>query len=228
MQTAGEDTIRLLADSTRMKIFRAVLSSGEQGVTAAEAARRFSVHANVARMHLEKLAAAGLIRSAYVKAGGGGRPARHYYAGDGVVAIQYPPRDYLSLAEITLDALSSGRKPETEAERHGRRLGESALAESGVDREKASPDERRRLFVSVAEQQGLMAQFSQPEAGRLEMKVNNCCFGGLSGRYGGLVCAIHRSLFLGLGKAVFGRATVSCQNGIAGGGTSCHFEIKYR
>jgi predicted ArsR family transcriptional regulator len=223
----NEDTIRLLADATRLKIFRAILSNRGEGMTAADAAARFGVHANVARMHLEKLAGAGLVRSGYRKSAGGGRPARFYSAGGGMVAIQYPPRDYMLLADITLDSLSSGKKPESIAWSYGFELGESALTEAALDRDDAKREELVGLFERIAGEQGLFAEVSSRGEGHLRLLIYNCCFRELSTRHGGLVCSIHRSMFLGLSEAIFGKARVTSSSGIATGGDSCRFEIKY-
>jgi len=227
MQQDNDETIRLLADSTRMKIFRAILASRGAGMTAAETAARFGVHTNVARMHLEKLSGAGLIRSEYRKSGGGGRPARRYSAGAGMVAIQYPPRDYMLLADITLNSLSSGEKAEALARKYGFELGESALTEAAIDRIGAENEELVGLFRSVTGSQGLFAEVSSDAADHLRLQVYNCCFRELSTRHGGLVCSIHRFIFLGLSEAIFGKARVSAGSGIASGGESCMFDIEY-
>ncbi|MEY3111189.1 MAG: hypothetical protein RIT23_320, partial [Actinomycetota bacterium] len=52
----------------------------ETGVTAAQVAEKFDVHPNVARHHLDKLAAGGYLEISVEKVGakGAGRPSKHY------------------------------------------------------------------------------------------------------------------------------------------------------
>ena len=67
-------------DPTRREIYLAARSSDE-GVTASEVAKRFDLHPNVARHHLDKLAGGGYLEVAVAKPGGGaGRPSKRYRA----------------------------------------------------------------------------------------------------------------------------------------------------
>ncbi len=67
-------------DPTRREIYL-FSSEHERGVTAAEAAERFDLHPNVARHHLDKLAAGGYLEVAVDRAGASaGRPSKRYRA----------------------------------------------------------------------------------------------------------------------------------------------------
>src|SRR5687768_11908703 len=66
-------------DPTRRQIYLFARGS-ERGVTAAEVAEHFSLHPNVARHHLDKLAAGGYldVHVERLEGGGAGRPSKHY------------------------------------------------------------------------------------------------------------------------------------------------------
>ena len=67
-------------DPTRREIFLFVRA--EPGPSAAEVARAFSLHPNVARHHLDRLAAGGYLRVEMDRPGGAGRPSKRYFVDD--------------------------------------------------------------------------------------------------------------------------------------------------
>ncbi|NLA37393.1 MAG: helix-turn-helix domain-containing protein, partial [Actinobacteria bacterium] len=78
-------------DPTRREIYLFARDSSE-GVTASEVAQRFELHANVARHHLDKLAAGGYLDVATVRAVGAGRPSKRYRASDEHMPFVMPVR----------------------------------------------------------------------------------------------------------------------------------------
>ena len=85
-------------DSTRRQIY--LFARERQGVTATEVAEHFALHPNVARHHLDKLAAGGYL-DVYVDRGnaGVGRPSKRYLSGAGNTTAAVPAlRDDLLLA----------------------------------------------------------------------------------------------------------------------------------
>ncbi|NBY12553.1 MAG: hypothetical protein EBQ75_06520 [Actinobacteria bacterium] len=79
----------------------------ETGVTAAQVAEKFDVHPNVARHHLDKLAAGGYLEISVEKVGakGAGRPSKHYKA----VAMRNSSSPYA--ATISCSHSSARRSP---------------------------------------------------------------------------------------------------------------------
>src|SRR5215204_4799193 len=70
-------------DPTRRRVYLRVREGGDAGTTVAEVATAVGVHPNVARHHLDKLAAGGYVEVA--RGGGGsvrraGRPSKRYVA----------------------------------------------------------------------------------------------------------------------------------------------------
>ena len=76
-------------DPTRRDIFLHVHERAD-GVTASEVAERFDLHANVARHHLDKLAAGGYLEVGIERAGGGGagRPSKRYRATEPEMSLE--------------------------------------------------------------------------------------------------------------------------------------------
>ena len=85
-------------DATRRQIY--LFARERHGVTASEVAEHFALHPNVARHHLDKLAAGGYL-DVYVDHGnaGVGRPSKRYLSGSGDATAAMPAlRDDLLLA----------------------------------------------------------------------------------------------------------------------------------
>ncbi|MGH9265979.1 MAG: helix-turn-helix domain-containing protein, partial [Acidimicrobiales bacterium] len=89
-------------DSTRRDIYL-FAHDAAGGVTTAEVARRFGLHPNVARHHLDKLAAGGYLQvqvdrparpgsTAQPGKPGAGRPSKRYQATDKALALEFPVR----------------------------------------------------------------------------------------------------------------------------------------
>lgn len=218
--------IQLLADPTRLKIYRAVLNAADKPQSANEIASRFRLHPNVARMHMEKLTGAGLLESDYRKSGRGGRPAREYRMGGKVVAANYPPRAYQLLADITVTALEKGESIETVARETGLELGKQSMEMAGLSRS-ASVNSRVDNLKKLAEEQGLLAEFITSDRGAIDVHIHNCIFKELSRQHAELVCMLHQHLFTGICESHFHEVIFSSQPEIAGGGESCLFSVKF-
>ena len=79
-------------DPTRRDIFLFAHAS-DDGVTAAETAKHFDLHANVARHHLDKLASGGYLVVEMAKPSGGvGRPSKRYTTTDDQVHLEVDVR----------------------------------------------------------------------------------------------------------------------------------------
>ena len=78
-------------DPTRREIYL-FAHEHERGVTAAHVAERFELHPNVARHHLDKLAAGGYLDVLVERGehGGAGRPSKHYRASTPEVSLDVP------------------------------------------------------------------------------------------------------------------------------------------
>ena len=104
----------------------AFVRGSERAVTADELAAHEDVHRNVARSRLERLAAAGLVKSAFEPRAGGrgaGRPPKAYRAAPELQAVEFPAHHYSDLVALLADG--RGDLYEVGAS-FGRRLAETA------------------------------------------------------------------------------------------------------
>lgn len=224
MNMTSDEINRLLADPTRLKIYRSIIAAGGSPVTVAGIAAEFDLHPNVARLHLEKMAASGLLESEIFKTASGGRPGRRYTIGS-VVTSQYPPRDYQLLASIALSALESGSKPENVARRRGREEGKRAVEAGGLLSGNTNLEQKIASFGNLVDEQGLFANVTRLDKEKLQVEVFNCVFRELSPGQK-LVCNLHHNLIRGVSESFFGNVRVTCKSGIAKGESSCHFLIR--
>ena len=116
-------------DPTRRDIY--LFARDAEGVTATQVAERFGLHPNVARHHLDKLAAGGYleVRSGRIAGGGAGRPSKRYHAVADAIT-DFPVRSddlVLSLLGRALEQLSP-KDAERMAEQVGAEYGRAMAA----------------------------------------------------------------------------------------------------
>ena len=102
-------------DPTRREIYLFAREHAD-GVTAAEVAEQFDLHPNVARHHLDKLAAGGYLEVGVGRAGGAGagRPSKRYRATGHGDQLDLPVRHddvLVTLLGRALDAAAPRRRP---------------------------------------------------------------------------------------------------------------------
>ena len=115
-------------------------------VSADDLAAHQSVHRNVARRRLDRLAAAGLLvrrqeRLTGRTGPGAGRPAHVYSPAPETSEIEFPERPYHELVGLLVDALPERGRPKRLQE-VGRTLAHGLVAKTGL---RATPDLRRGL-----------------------------------------------------------------------------------
>ena len=124
-----------LGDTTRRGIYVMIRESHEP-VTAAQIARAFDIHPNVARHHLDRLASSDFIRVSRARPEHptSGRPAKRYEVTEKSINLQYSARKYDKLAELltaVIERLDDGRALDL-AEEVGHEFGRSLGAEIGI------------------------------------------------------------------------------------------------
>ena len=208
-------------DPTRRAIYL-YASSCEEGVTASSVAERFSLHANVARHHLEKLAAGGHLEVHGGRAGGGaGRPSKRYVATGRGTAIDLPVRhDELVLAllkravELLPPEQAATMAEEVGAE-YGRAMGSSL---SPAD----APRSLRAALATVAD--ALSAHgFAAHAEGRgdgLRLVADHCPFGAAAVT-SPVLCALERGVVKGMMAALYGTTDARTARSRAQGDATC-------
>jgi predicted ArsR family transcriptional regulator len=184
-------------DSTRRQIY--LFARERDGVTATEVAEHFELHPNVARHHLEKLAAGGYL-DVYVDRdnAGVGRPSKRYVAGVGNTTAAVPAlRDDLLIALLgrllaIVDPLEAEQIARDVGAQYGRSLAEQ-MAPGDV------PRSLRSAMTAVAHAltaQGFAAH--RGVAGSPNSIVRDHCPFGTAAIDHPVLCAADRGLVEGL------------------------------
>ncbi len=202
------------------------------GVTASMVAAEVGVHANVARHHLDKLAAGGYLEvvSGKVAGAGAGRPSKRYVVVDGAGTIdQFPARGddlLLSLLGRALDRLAPD-DAEAIAEEVGEQYGR-AMAE-GLTGDALATGRRslRAAMQSVADALTAhgFAAHAEGRNGRLRIINDHCPFGDVATDHP-VICAVDRGMVKGMLGALVGADTggavdVVSESSVARGDTVC-------
>lgn len=210
-------------DPTRRDIFL-WLREQDGGVTAAEVAERFELHANVARHHLDKLTAGGYVEVGVAKpsGGGAGRPSKRYSVHSDNAAITFPVRhdDLLvsllgrALAMLPADAVASM------AEEVGVAYGRSLASSMGAT------DEAQRSFrtslhaVADALSAHGFAAHAEKHGDELRIVAQHCPFGETAIEHP-VICAVDRGLVKGMLASLYGDTDPAIEESVARGSETC-------
>lgn len=214
-------------DPTRREIYLMARDEAE-GVTASEVAKRFDLHPNVARHHLDKLSAGGYLEVAVSRTSptGAGRPSKHYRATPGVEAFEVAVRHddiivmLLGRALDMLDPVAAEAMAEEVGEEFGRTMaatmGETSVAQRSV----------RAVMTSVADAltaHGFAAHANQRND---ELRIiNDHCPFGEAAASNPVLCAVDRGMIRGLVGELMHRdvdeVDVALESSRALGDTSC-------
>jgi predicted ArsR family transcriptional regulator len=207
-------------DPTRRDIYLRVRESDE-GMTASEVAAAVDLHANVARHHLDKLAAGGHVVVEVRAGGGAGRPSKRYRAAHQEMSLEFPVRHDDLLGTLLGRALA--RLPDDEA---------AALAEEvGIEygQHLASLMEPGEAHRSLEAAVGAVADAltshgfaarSEGIAGELRIVSEHCPFGQAAVDHP-VLCAIDRGLVKGMLAGLHGDTAPQTEGSLAMGDTVC-------
>jgi predicted ArsR family transcriptional regulator len=214
-------------DPTRRQIYLFARERDDAGVTASEVAQRFELHANVARHHLDKLAAGGYLEARTGKgSGSAGRPSKRFVAIGSALAPELPIRRddlVLSLLGRALELLP-------------REVAEAMAEEVGIEYGRAmaasvSPDgDTQRSFRSAlhavadaltahgfaAHAEGMGAD-GDGDDGRIV--TDHCPFGG--SLTSPVICAVDRGMVKGMLAALYGDTSPATFRSKALGDDTC-------
>ena len=211
-------------DPTRRSIYLFVREH-EQGVTASRVADQFSLHPNVARHHLDRLAAGGYLEVAVERAegAGAGRPSKRYRSVANV-SIDVPVRSddlVLSLLGKAL-ALLPSEQAEAMAEQVGQEYGQAMAAGLSGPDVAAGQRSLRSAMQAVADAltaHGFAAHADQRN-NQLRIVNNHCPFGDVAIEHP-VICAVDRGMVKGMLGALCGDTDVSTEASLPQGDTFC-------
>ncbi|MEM8707056.1 MAG: helix-turn-helix domain-containing protein [Actinomycetota bacterium] len=186
-------------DPTRRDIFLFAHAS-DDGVTAAETAKEFDLHANVARHHLDKLASGGYLVVEMAKPSGGvGRPSKRYTTTDEQVHLEVDVRQDDILVALLGRALKMlpPEVAEQMAEEVGLEYGK-AMAET------IEPSATHRSFqgalhavADALSAHGFAARAEQADDEELQIVAEHCPFGDAVVEHP-VICAVDRGIVKGM------------------------------
>ncbi len=197
----------------------------DDGVTASQVAEQFGLHPNVARHHLDRLAAGGYLEVAVERAegAGAGRPSKRYRSVANV-SIDVPVRSddlVLSLLGKAL-ALLPQDQAEAMAEQVGQEYGQAMAA--GMSGPDVAVGQRslRSAMQAVADAltaHGFAAHADQRN-NQLRIVNNHCPFGDVAIEHP-VICAVDRGMVKGMLGALCGDTDVSTEASLPQGDTFC-------
>ena len=212
-------------DPTRRGIYLFARSS-DHGVTAAQVATQFSLHPNVARHHLDRLAAGGYLEVAVERAegSGAGRPSKHYRAASAALPDVPVRSDDLVLTLLGKAlALLPQDQAEAMAEQVGREYGATMAA--GLTGSDLAVGQRslRSALQAVADALTAhgFAAHTDHRNDQLRIVNNHCPFGDVAIEHP-VICAVDRGMVKGMLAALYGgEAEPSLQESLPMGDTFC-------
>lgn len=212
-------------DPTRRAIYLFARDQAN-GATAAQVAEQFGLHPNVARHHLDKLAAGGYLEVAVERSSGSGagRPSKHYRAVQEPAEHSVPVRTddlVLELLGKTLAAL-----PRETAERIAEEVGADygrAMAEGmvGADAQTTQRSLRSALqAVADALTAHGFAAHTEKRNNQLRIVNTHCPFGDTAIDHP-VICAVDRGLVKGMLGTLYGDVDTALESSRPQGDTFC-------
>lgn len=208
-------------DPTRRDIY-VLVRAHPDGLRAAEVAVEFSLHPNVARHHLEKLASGGYLLVELSRNESAGRPSKIYRAAEHDTQLNFPPRRDDLLGTLLARALErlSRDEAKTLAEEVGYEYG-LALASN------MEPGEGHRsvkaAVASVADALTAHGFGAHVEArgGSLTLVSEHCPFGEAAQRYPHVLCAVDTGMVRGMLEGLYGATQPHIEESLPDGDRHC-------
>jgi predicted ArsR family transcriptional regulator len=228
--TSDLSVIAVLADPVRRRLYDYVTAQDHE-VSRGEAAAATGVARPLAAFHLDRLAEAGLVEVAFRRmtgrsGPGAGRPAKLYRRSGAEHQVSVPPRDYRAAAELlagVVDMIGGEQELHRAARTRGAAAGRAALRDAaGAGRRQDRPDGATPGLGGQGGPDGarpgpgpsgqvaaVLAEHGyQPYLDGPDIRLRNCPFHALAGRYPPLICGMNLALVEGVleGSAVTGLA----------------------
>lgn len=215
-------------DGTRRDIFLHV-HDADEGVTAAQVAERFGLHVNVARHHLDKLAAGGYVEVVTERArgGGAGRPSKRYRSRQASLAPSLPIRHDVVLINLLKAALAMLPRAQAEAlaEQVGADYGRAmAQAMGDVGESQRSFRAALHMVADAMTAHGFDARVSEGAGvgglNELRIVAEHCPFGGVEVVHP-VICAVDRGMVKGMMGALYGESDPRLEGSLLSGDDHC-------
>jgi predicted ArsR family transcriptional regulator len=209
-------------DPTRREIYL-FAHSEERGVTAAQVAERFELHPNVARHHLDKLAAGGYLDVAVDRGEhcGAGRPSKRYRRVSEGVSLETTVRTddlVLTLLGRAL-ALVPPAQAQAMAEEVGVEYGRAMATAMAGDAGQRSFKAALHAVADALTAHGFAAH-TEKRGNELQIVSNHCPFGAAAVEHP-VICAVDRGMVKGMLETLYGETTPALSASIPQGDDVC-------
>lgn len=197
-RSAVEDAIgavALLDEPKRRQLYDLVAAS-ESPVGRDEAAAALGISRELAAFHLDRLVAAGMLDTEYMRLGGrrgpgAGRPAKLYRRADRELGISFPPRHYDLVADLMATALDrlGGETGVRAAAAVARERGTTAGA--AMRRSVGARSGARRLLLGLLEVLRGAGYEPQVDTSTGTLSLRNCPYDALTAEHRELTCGMN-------------------------------------
>lgn len=212
-------------DPTRRAVYLFARDCPE-GVTASQVADKFDLHPNVARHHLEKLAAGGYVEvsTEHTKRSGAGRPSKHYRVATAGHELEFPVRSddlVLTLLGKALAALPADKAHDL-AEEVGQEYGRAMAAGLTGSDVAASQRSLRSAMQAVADALTAhgFAAHAEKRNNELRIVTSHCPFGDVAIE-NPVICSVDRGMVKGMLDALYGSTDPEHSESLPKGDTFC-------
>lgn len=225
-----EQTLRItnvLSDPTRYYIYQ-YITKRHQDVTVQEIADSFSIHPNVARLHLSKLEDVNMLKSETKKTGKGGRPSRLYRLSDDVIQLNFPFRDYQLLSKIAIETMVSlGEAGKQALYITGKKFGREVI-EQEVNRLHQSTELTFEQKINILKHASTIAGFYpefeiNEEESKIYFQIFNCPFKEIAEEHTSTVCNMHKEFLKGMFESLFDSIVLEEKQNLIAGCDSCAY-----
>ncbi|SDM86676.1 Predicted transcriptional regulator, ArsR family [Psychrobacillus sp. OK028] len=191
-----------LADETRYSIYLYIVEQIEP-VNVQQIAEQFSIHPNVARLHLTKLNESKLITSELLNNKKGGRPARIYKLPEKPIYLSFPKQENHLLLEWLLELVNMmGTEALDKAKNISYTSGRNSI--QNLSLEPQSFDQKMELLSAAALSIGYIPKIETIEDKQIiTFSIFNCPYKGHLSTHPHIICSIHESYLKGQFDALF-------------------------
>lgn len=227
-----EQTLKItnvLSDPTRYYIYQ-YITNRHQEVTVQEVADHFTIHPNVARLHLSKLEDVNMLASETKKTGKGGRPSRLYRLSDDVIQLHFPFRDYMLLAKVAIETMVSLGEDGKKAlfltgKRFGAEVVEQEVAKKSLANNELDFDQKLNILKSAATLAGFYPEFEVNEnQTKIYFQIFNCPFKEVAKDHSETVCSMHQEFLKGMFEELFTSVELIEKENLIAGCNHCSYQ----
>jgi len=215
-----------LSGETRANILEYIYKN-THGTSVDELSRRFNLHPNVIRTHLDKLQEIGLIKS-YDEKKGRGRPKKIYKKGNKRFIIQYPKRRYELLSSLLLEIIIESHIDETIITKVGEDFGKKIMRRYMLD-EQNKEGGLKTLWNAVSKifgEWGLMPELIKLDNESIEWDAKNCIYFEQAMKHSDITCTLHKAVIQGMLKEIGLDHTAEIPKKFPDGYEGCYVKIK--